>query len=350
MAIAIEGFTVVVQNKAIVGRYPGGREAFKRNAPNQAFCADEWLSSCSFMVDTDAVAFFNELGSMGLNTEDGSDGVICDSFQLMIRPECDWLQIGRYKQAVIAWITGEDVKTIAGPPGWCPDTPRLKYATKEEAARRLKFLRSEGNVHVFWDSEEDTEVFVGRTEVPLDLLFAQAGEVVTANLRNPGCPPAKAESMIEIQRAVEMLEVVVEHAPQSWRAHWMLGKAWHALDRLPLAHAELSRAFELEKEETVIPRELSGICLELGLGHEAVQIMEHAIGLEPQNAELLGNLAVAHLISGSLKEAQGTILGALKMDPDDKVNQTLHRIIGEVATRKRAQPRNLFELMRPTKA
>ncbi|MCF7787627.1 MAG: tetratricopeptide repeat protein [Prosthecobacter sp.] len=344
MAIAIEAFTVVVRNEAVQHRYPGGAEAFLMNVPNNTFCADDSLSRVDFMVESDAKMFFDELESLGLDMSGGKDAVICDAFHQEIRPDCDWLQMGKYKQGTIAWIEGEEVKTIIGPPGWDPEVQRLNYATIEEAAKRLKYLRNDDNVQVFWDTVAEREVFVGRTQVPLDMLFQQAGAIVTANLRNPGSSPAPAEAAIELQRAIEMLETVVERAPDSWRAHWMLGKAWHALGKSELAFVSLSKAFELEKQESVIPRELCGICLELGRGNEAVRVSEHAIGLEPQNPELLGNLAIAHLIDGKHKEAETTIDAALKQNQNDPVNQALRRIITEVVKGRRTQPRNLFDL------
>lgn len=314
------------------------------NAPNSTFCADDSLACVSFMVASDAKVFFDELGSLGLDVANGNDAVICDAFSQEIRPDCAWLQMGRYKQGTIAWIDGEDIRTIVGPPGWDPEGQRLNYATIEEAAKRLKYLRNDGNVQVFWDSVEEREVYVGRTQVPLEMLFQQAGAIVTANLRNPGSSPAPAEVAVEIQRAIEMLETIVERSSESWRVHWLLGKAWHALGKSELAFVSLSKAFELEKQESVIPRELCGICLELGRGSDAVRISEHAIGLEPQNPELLGNLAVAHLIDGKHKQAQATIEAALKQNPNDPINQTLKRVVADVMNGRRTQPRDLFDL------
>lgn len=241
-------------------------------------------------------------------------------------------------------MDGEDIKTIVGPPGWDPDSQRLEYATTQEAAKRLKYLRSDGNVQVFWDTLAEREVYIGRTQAPLELLFQQAAAIVMANLRNPGAPPCASDARVELQRAVEMLETVTERSPLSWRGHWMLGKAWHALGKSEQAYQSLATAFEIEKEETSILRELSGICLELGRGNEAIRISEHAIGQEPKNSELLGNLAVAYLIDGRLKEAQTTIEAALGQNQEDSVNQTLKRIISSVSQGRRAQPHDLFDL------
>jgi len=346
MAIAIEAVTVVVKNEAIEHRYPGGAETFRSNIPNRTFCADESLSRCSFMVEADAEAFLKELGSLGLRVEDGSDAVICDAFHQAMRPACDWLLMGAYQKSVIAWLAGEDVKTIVGPPGWDPENPKpLKFSTTAEAAKRLKYLRSDGNVHAYWDKEDNVEVYIGRTQAPLDLLFQQAGEIVVANLRNPGAPPVREEAKkADLHRAVEMLEIVAEGAPDAWRVRWMLGKAWHALDRLDLAYEPLSKAFELAPDEPENSKELAGICLELGRGEEAVRVAEHAVGLNPRDPELVGNLALAYLVAGRPKEAESTIRAALAMNAGDQINQNVLRIIRQVASGERAQPRNLADL------
>lgn len=346
MAIAIEAFTVVVKNEAIEHRYPGGAETFRSNIPNQTFCADESLSRCSFMAEADAEAFFTELGSLGLRVDDGADAVICDAFHQEMRSECDWLQMGAYQKSVIAWLVGENIKTIVGPPGWDPENPKpLKFSTTAEAAQRLKYLRSEGNVHAYWDKVDNVEVYIGRTQAPLDLLFQQAGEIVVANLRNPGAPPASEEAKrADLHRAVEMLEIVAEGAPDAWRARWLLGKAWHALGRLELAYEPLRKAFELAPDEVVTSKELAGICLELGRGDEAVRVAEHGVGLNPRDPELVGNLAVAYLLAGKLKEAEATIRAALEMNAGDQINQNVLRIIREVASGERAQPKSLADL------
>jgi tetratricopeptide (TPR) repeat protein len=304
MAIVIEAFTVVVRNEAVQGRYPGGEETFQANVPNATFCTDGVLSRVGFMVDQDAAEYLNELGSLGLKVRDGSDAVICDAMEGLTRPSCGWLQVGRYQKACIAWLKGERVETIVGPHGWNPDEQTLTYATKEEARHRLRFLRNEGNVQVFWDTVSGKEVYVGRTGPPLEELFDKAGPMVTANLRNPGSP-VDASKAVVLNRAIEMLEIIDDKAPGNWRVCWLLGKAWHALGRSDRAYEWLMKAFEHEKE---------------------------------------GNLAVAYLIDGRIKEAETTIQAALRRNPKDPVNQTLQRLIGEVAKGKRSQPKNLFEL------
>lgn len=343
MAIVIEAFTVVVRTKAIRDHYRGGEEAFETRIPNQTFCSDGVLSRVDFMVEQDARVYLNELQRFGLKVEDGADAVLCRALDGSTHPACDWLQVGRYKKSCIAWEKGEQAESIVGPEGWNPDEERLVYATREEAERRLRFLRNDGNIQVFWDTVTEREVYVGRTGPSLQELLDKAGAVVTANLRNPGSP-VDALNADALQEAIQMLTVIAENVPDNWRVLWLLGKAWHALGRSDRAYDWLKKAFDLEQGETVIPRELAGICLELGRGGEAVRISEHAVRSEPESGELIGNLALAYVIDGRLKEAEATIKTALQKDPSDTINQTLQKVIQEIAKGKRPKPKNLFDL------
>lgn len=322
MAIAIEAFTVVLRNEAIVHRYPGGAEAFIMNVPNQTFCADSSLARVSFTDGEEASAFMEELESMGLSVSDGHDAVLCDAFDQKVSPPCPWLCLGTYKEATIAWINGENVRTVVGPRDWDPEKAGEKPAEDGEAAREAKAQREQAT---------------------LDTIFQQAGHVITSNVRNPGSPVDK-KSSVEIQRAIEQLEIVLDRSGENWRLLWLIGKGWHALGRCDKAMAVLSRAYEIEKNESVIPRELCGALLELGRSAEAVKTAEEAVGQDPLNPELLGNLAAAYLIHGNAQAAQKTMRAALKQQPQNEVNLTLMGIITEVAEGKRPQPKNLFEL------
>ena len=134
-----------------------------------------------------------------------------------------------------------------------------------------------------------------------------------------------------------------------WNAHWFHGKGQLALGNHELAHQAFRRAYEREKGVEMIPRELAGVCLELRRFDEAVMIAEQAVVLDPDNAELLGNLALAYLMAGRYQEARKAMDAALKIDPSDSINQTIARILLEIAEGRRAAPRSLAELSKPAK-
>ena len=96
-----------------------------------------------------------------------------------------------------------------------------------------------------------------------------------------------------------------------------------ALGNLELAYRSFRRAYELKKDVEAVPRELAGVCLELGKFNEAVSVAEKAVALDPGNTGLLGNLALTYLLAGRVAKAQKSIAGALKITQSDKINNYL---------------------------
>jgi Flp pilus assembly protein TadD len=152
-----------------------------------------------------------------------------------------------------------------------------------------------------------------------------------------------------VVEAIESLEKVIAESPDWWSPHWYLGKGQLALGKYTLTHQAFRRAYELEQEEEVVPRALAGICLELGKFDEAVTVAEQAVVLAPDNVGLIGNLAVAYLLAGRVREASKSIAAAVKLDSDDKINRHLHQLIAEVTDGGRPQPTSLASLSAPAK-
>lgn len=85
-------------------------------------------------------------------------------------------------------------------------------------------------------------------------------------------------------------------------------------------------------------------CLELGRTAEGIAVAEHAVSLEPKNAGLLANLALAYTIAARISEASTTVEKSLSIDPTDEVTLNLKRAIKEIAEGAKPQPRTLGEL------
>ena len=345
MAIALEAFSVVVRPQGV--EKLGGIEAFQELVPNSTFCHDDELARCAFMDRGDAVEFINSLHLRGLETLDGvdSDVVLVTAFDGTVTPCCEWLQVGPYKKGFIGWLSGSTPESIAAPSSWDPELDsNLERMSTEEAARRLQFLRREENVEVFLDRDTGRELYVGRTGLPLDAMFEEAREFVVENMRDPGAPLVASELESEFRRIIQMLQILSERRAESWTVHWLLGKAWHAIGDSQRAYTCLQRAYALESEIQAITRELAGICLELGKAQEAVMMAERAVASEPENADLLSNLALAYLTDGRVQEAETTINAALKHASSDSIAQAIHQVIREVAAGTRPQPRSLSDL------
>ena len=84
--------------------------------------------------------------------------------------------------------------------------------------------------------------------------------------------------------------------------------------------------------------------MELGKFDEAVVIGEKAAALKPDDWETLGNLSIIYLMAQRIDAARKAIASALKINPDDNVNQNLHALIESVANGQREQPMSMQDI------
>ncbi len=348
MAIAIEGYSVVGRKDHIDDIYPGGVEALTASAPNSTVLADDHLWRCSFMAMSDALRLMRRLTDAGFEVAQGpdSDFVIINEFDLCIEPYCEWLQVKQWNKGVMAWLTGTVPKTLIAREGWTPEIGSGLVFAESSNNPNLKFLRVEGNLEVYFDKAQGSEVYIGRTHFDPDTVFRVSADVIRKHMINPGHPPVSGEIAVSVRKAVSDLETLGREYADSWQLHFCIGKGKHAIGDLDGALISLRRTYELEKDTESVPREYAGICLELGYADEAVQVGEKAAALKPDNSETLGNLACAYLFAGRLVEANTTIDSALKLDANDSVNQLLRRMIEDVASGRRPQPKRLSDLTR----
>jgi len=301
------------------------------------------------MVPEDARKFLQVLEALGLNGSRGpdSDVVLANEFDRSVEPYCEWLKMAPWDKAIIAWQVGTRPETVTAREGWDPKIGSGLVFHDRSSMHYLEFLRLEKNVEVFRNKKTGQEVYVGRTSTPVDALFWTASEVVRKNFVSPGAPPLTGVAAKEVSEAAALLEQVTAEAPNWWNAQWFLGKSNLALGNYTKAYEAFRRAYAIEKSVEPILRELAGACLELGRFDEAVEIAQAAISFDPANAELLGNLAVAFLLDRKLVPARKTIDAALKVDPNERINQTISRVLREVETGARQQPQSLRDLTKP---
>lgn len=348
MAIVVEGFTVIVRLDRISGRL--SHPTFE--VPNSTALFDDHLWRCAFMTDADAHAFSSYLGKLGMNVEPGPDCdvVLIDEFDIPSEPPGGWLRVARWEKAVIAWRAGTELDTVVAREGWDPKkgSGLMRVATKD--AQHLEFLGSKDGVETYLDKELGKEVYVGRTKSPVEVKFEAAKAVIVANFKNPGEPPVSGETASAVSTAVAGLEQLLTLDPNRWDIIWLHGKGLMALGKLSEAYGSFRRAFDLEQTIEAVPRELAGVCLELGKFEEAVTVAQQAVALAPSNPATLGNLALAQLLAQQLLAAKASNSKALELDPNDHINLLVQRVIDEVRSGARPQPMALRDLTKPATA
>lgn len=342
MALPIEGFTVVVRRERIQDLLDAKRLAI----PNGTALADEFLWRISFMTPADAHVFVETLESLGINATKGpdSDAATVNEFDGAVEPYCEWLEMMRWEKAVIAWLAGTTPKTVTAREGWDPKVGSgLEYRSAHDG---LELLRVEDNVEVYRDKATGKELYIGRSDTPVESLYDVAKEIVFRHMRTIGEQKLEGSEAEEVARAVAMIDRVVENVTDNWRVHWVHGKGRLALGNLSKAHESFQRAYELEKNEQAIARELCGACLELGKFDDAVSVGERAVALVPDDDGLLANLALAYLMARNISAAQKAIGASYARNAVDPINALLHRVIGEVAAGHRPIPNSMAELTR----
>jgi tetratricopeptide (TPR) repeat protein len=347
MAVTIEGFTVVAQRTRIQHLLDAGSIV----GPNSTTLQDEHIWKCSFMAEADARNFLRTLEKLGLNISQGpdSDAALISEFDRSVDPYCEWIRTGLWDKAVIAWKEGSRPESVTAREGWDPKVGSGLTFHDPSAMQHLEFLRLEDKVEVFLNKKTGKEVYLGRTSTPVDALFLSASRVVQKHLVAAGAPALTGSAAQEVAKAAKLLEKVVAEAPEWWNAQWFYAKSLLALGDHEAAYTALRSAYNLEKKVEVIPRELAGVCLELRRFDEAVAVAEEALALDPDNAELLGNLSLSYLLAGRVEHARRAIDAAIRIAPDDSINRTISRILSEIAEGVRQRPRSLGDLSQPAK-
>ncbi len=147
-----------------------------------------------------------------------------------------------------------------------------------------------------------------------------------------------------IREGIRYLEAVTEINKNNFAAFWIKGKGYQALREHASAYNEFKKSFHLNQNNPDVARELSLECLDLGKTKEAVEISLHALKLDSTSSGLIANLALSYLFNSDLDLSSKTISKAISVDPADKINYDIKKIIDDVISGKRIQPKKYDDL------
>jgi tetratricopeptide (TPR) repeat protein len=159
--------------------------------------------------------------------------------------------------------------------------------------------------------------------------------------REPAPAPNKEA---ELREGLGLLQRAAALQPRSWPAHWLIGKAYQALDDHPRACEAFRQAARLCHDNADLPREWGLECLQLGQFPEALEAARRAVRVERTDPGLQANLALALLLAGDVDEALDQAEQAAARSPRDEINRNLLAVIREVKDGRRPQPKTLAEL------
>lgn len=177
MAVLVESISVLIRAEALLGKFPGGWEAFEAIVPNQTLCADNELVRVGFMTPHDVESFIDRLKKAGLEFQKEGEAIdiaVADQMRGFTSP-CRWAEFGRVnlgrgngaQEVAAARLIGSRVTQVVTPPRWTFEgslSQTFGVVPTEHATRGLKFLRREGGLDIYLNSLTGKEVHVGRTE------------------------------------------------------------------------------------------------------------------------------------------------------------------------------------------
>lgn len=349
MPVQIQCAAVVIRNDALDRCLAGGAEEFGEIVPSSLAYSDGVLSQASFMSQVDAEQFSKSLELRGLSRRSGEpDFVMVHEKDQSIEPQCDWLVLFEFERRLIATMVGNESRKVIAPASE-HDPDSMKHFTQEEVEKYLEFVERKGSIDTYRHKETGELVYHARHTETDEEIYNRVSGFVWKHHRVPGAGPVAEQLNEAFVKAIDELQGVAARNPESAKAATTLGAAWFAIDRADRARDSLERAHELNPQNSGILKELGSVVLSQNDFQSAVKFGQMAVALEPDNIDLLGNLAVGQLLAGEQSKALQTIEHALQLNSTDEVNQNVARIINDVVHNNRPLPESLIEMMKPWK-
>jgi tetratricopeptide (TPR) repeat protein len=153
------------------------------------------------------------------------------------------------------------------------------------------------------------------------------------------------QSKTDLLAAIQSLDVAIGLEPASSTAWWARGKAQQLLGDHENAYQSFHRSYQIDDGKNPD----SGVqllleCLETGRGGEAVHLAETIVRAQPDNAGMLGNLALAYLINGQVDEASRAVANAEAIDPEDEAITAAKRRVDDVQSGHIPRPNRISEI------
>ena len=182
MPVLCEALSVVVRRDSIDKHLQGGWQNFIRKIPNSTFCTDGELARVGFMAPDPTMDFIKSLQKDGLQFDQMSDSksVVREIDDIIVvdqirgpTAECSWIEFGQLPfgedKVSACWLFEGERKgygthfsstqmTLATPKNWSPSD--LSFVDNTEIKDKLKYLRTEDGLDVFWDEDSKKEVFI----------------------------------------------------------------------------------------------------------------------------------------------------------------------------------------------
>jgi Flp pilus assembly protein TadD len=170
-------------------------------------------------------------------------------------------------------------------------------------------------------------------------LYVEAVELIRPDLRTNEHPEHElaADTVPRLEKAVGLLDRVLELNPPNWSAHWFRGKALQALERHEEALKSFVHALEWHRDPEMA-REAGIAAMETGDFALGIGFCKMALEMAPRDHGLLANLGLGLLFDGRPVEARPAFLKSIEINPNDSLTIRLLHVTDEVLAGSRPCP------------
>jgi tetratricopeptide (TPR) repeat protein len=161
-------------------------------------------------------------------------------------------------------------------------------------------------------------------------IFQEATEILKGRIRldeHAGTRTVTERDWGDLERAIQLLQRVLELNPENWASMWFIGKIYQRFDNHSAAYDWFKRSYAINPSQPDVAREASISAAEIGEADAAIKFAYRAIQIAPGNSGLYANLAVANLQAGRLEEADVAVRQALAGNPTDDLSKTVAAMI-----------------------
>ena len=212
-----------------------------------------------------------------------------------------------------------------------------------------------------WPEASSDDVNVTQKESPVsfsseeiekhNLLFEEAGRLIAGEILLDGRPlPAPGWfARRRLKRAKALFEATIAINPAGWNAMFMIGKIEQREERRQEALDWMLKAREFAPENTSLAKEASAMASQLGMHDMSARIADEAIVLKPDDAALVVNSGLAHILSGHFEIALGRFRDAVRIEPHQETNRRLEDYAAKVLAGSLPAPKVEADIIRGTK-
>ena len=154
MSVLVEALSVVIRRVTLDAYYPGGTDSYLQLANSEASsarlaCADEELTSVSFLRDADAKQWINDLGQHNIIHLSGDESweIVCVDQRLGPTEPCDWVEWLIHPDGYShCWLAGTKPGRLITPEDWAPSQSRclMRRGAGDESHRMVPLAVEDG--------------------------------------------------------------------------------------------------------------------------------------------------------------------------------------------------------------